>query len=135
MTFLYPAIKVIHILSIASWFGAGLAILYLVKAESAESQERTALTLIRNIQGMGAIVAVLAGLGMAMLWPDWLKDGWLHTKILLWIIALGLVHISGAKLKKRLNGEAIAPTVIRRFQIIGLVCMTISMILVEFKPF
>ncbi|NOZ74035.1 MAG: hypothetical protein GXO90_01465 [FCB group bacterium] len=135
MTFLYPAVKVIHILAIAGWFGTGIAILVFMRSEAAENQNRTVLTLIRNVQGVAAIIVVLAGIGMLILLPAWLQQGWVHTKILLWIIALGLTQISGARLKKILSGETAFTPVVANLQITALVLMALAMILVEFKPF
>ncbi len=133
--FWYSAIKVIHILSIAAWFGAGVVIVRTLKNESDEAVQQLAQFTISRIQNIASILVVLAGIGMLIIQPDWLKQGWIHTKILLWVIALGLAHMSGSKLKKKLDGADVSVGPIVQFQSIGLICMMLAMILVEFKPF
>lgn len=135
MELFYPAIKIIHILSIAGWFGAGVAIIILTGKSYEASQSQSILKLIRNVQSTAALIVVLAGIGMLILLPEWLQQGWVHTKILLWIIALGLTQISGAKLKKIISGESAVTPIVARLQFGALTLMTLAVILVEFKPF
>ncbi|RMF08312.1 MAG: hypothetical protein D6762_05950 [Candidatus Neomarinimicrobiota bacterium] len=131
MIFLGSIIKVVHLLAFAVWFGSGFVLIRSLSDEAAHS--RTGATTIPRIQGWAALVLVAAGVGMLLVYPSLLQGGWLHTKILLWLIALGLTHMSRAKLNRSDSADSL--TTVRWMQAGALLCMVLAALLVETKPF
>ncbi|MFC1549767.1 CopD family protein [Candidatus Neomarinimicrobiota bacterium] len=138
MNYYYLSLKVVHILMMATWLGAALSvtIIWSMKNEKTEHiSHQLSLQIITRLENITAIVILVVGILMLVQQPVWLANGWLHVKVLLWITALTLSHISRSRLKKLLNGEQ-KPG--KRFLIVRkamLLCLILAVIMVYFRPF
>ncbi len=109
---LYLWVKALHVISIIAWM-AGL--LYLPRlfvyhceakpgSESSERfkvMERRLLRAIMN-PAMGAVW--LTGIGMLLLEPAWLKQGWLHAKLLL-VLGMTAAHMMMARWRRDFEAD------------------------------
>ncbi|KAA0580257.1 protoporphyrinogen oxidase HemJ [Azospirillum sp. B21] len=104
---LYEWIKALHVISIIAWM-AGL--LYLPRlfvyhcevAAGSDTSERFKVMerrLLRAIMNPAMIAAYVFGIGMIVLTPEWMKQGWLHAK-LLFVLLLTASHMMMAKWRR-----------------------------------
>ncbi|ANC93209.2 protoporphyrinogen oxidase HemJ [Azospirillum humicireducens] len=104
---LYEWIKALHVISIIAWM-AGL--LYLprlfvyhceVPAGSDMSERFKVMErrLLRAIMNPAMIAAYVFGIAMIVLTPEWMKQGWLHAK-LLFVLLLTASHMMMAKWRR-----------------------------------
>lgn len=104
---LYEWIKALHVISIIAWM-AGL--LYLprlfvyhceVQAGSDTSERFKVMErrLLRAIMNPAMIAAYVFGIAMIVLTPEWMKQGWLHAK-LLFVLLLTASHMMMAKWRR-----------------------------------
>jgi putative membrane protein len=137
MNYYYLCLKVVHILMMAAWLGAALSVTIiwsLRREKTAQVNYQISLSIISRLEGITAIILVFVGALMLLQQPVWLSYGWLHMKILLWLIALSLSHISRSRLKKILQGSQDKE---RNFLLIRktmLLCLILAVIMVYFKP-
>eukprot|EP01012_Entosiphon_sulcatum_P064531 TRINITY_DN93366_c0_g1_i1.p2 TRINITY_DN93366_c0_g1~~TRINITY_DN93366_c0_g1_i1.p2 ORF type:complete len:140 (-),score=24.44 TRINITY_DN93366_c0_g1_i1:86-505(-) len=100
-------VKALHVISIIAWM-AGL--LYLPRlfvyhtqaapgSETSETFKVMERRLLRAIMNPAMIAAYLFGIWMLVLEPAWLKQGWLHGKIL-FVLGLTAVHMLLARWRK-----------------------------------
>ena len=96
---LYLWIKALHIVAMVCWF-AGLFYLprlfvYHAMSEDAPSRERFSTMerkLYRGIMTPAMIVTLVLGVGLLMLAPGWMSQGWMHAKLALVILLVGYHH-------------------------------------------
>ncbi len=138
MNYYYLCLKVVHLLMMATWLGAALAvtIIWSTKEEkTALISHKLSLHIISRLESITAMVMIIAGILMLVQQSVWLGYGWLHVKILLFLIAFSLSHMSRAILKKLLNGDQ---RLGKRFLIVRkamLLCLILAVIMVYFRPF
>ena len=110
MAQLYLWLKAFHIIAVVAWF-AGLFYIfrlyvYHIEASSDEVKKTLAVMerkLLRIIMNPAMIIALLLGCGLiAARWPDIMKSGWFHVK-LLFVFALMGYHHYAAKVRKQLE--------------------------------
>lgn len=104
---LYEWIKALHVISIIAWM-AGL--LYLPRlfvyhceapagSETSETLKVMERRLLRAIMNPAMIAAYVFGIAMIVLTPEWLKQGWLHAKIL-FVLLLTASHMMMARWRR-----------------------------------
>ncbi|AIB13098.1 hypothetical protein ABAZ39_14130 [Azospirillum argentinense] len=109
---LYLWVKALHVISIIAWM-AGL--LYLPRlfvyhcetAPGSESSERFKVMerrLLRAIMNPAMGAAYLFGIAMIVMEPAWMKQGWLHAK-LLFVLALTGTHMMMARWRKDFEAD------------------------------
>ncbi|WP_083897387.1 protoporphyrinogen oxidase HemJ [Azospirillum sp. B506] len=104
---LYEWIKALHVISIIAWM-AGL--LYLPRlfvyhcqvpagSEASETFKVMERRLLRAIMNPAMIAAYVFGIAMIVLTPEWMKQGWLHAK-LLFVLLLTVSHMMMARWRR-----------------------------------
>lgn len=104
---LYEWIKALHVISIIAWM-AGL--LYLPRlfvyhcevAAGSDTSERFKVMerrLLRAIMNPAMIAAYVFGIAMIVMTPEWMKQGWLHAK-LLFVLLLTASHMMMARWRR-----------------------------------
>ncbi|CAO3355937.1 protoporphyrinogen oxidase HemJ [Azospirillum palustre] len=104
---LYDWIKALHVISIIAWM-AGL--LYLPRlfvyhcqvqagSEASETFKVMERRLLRAIMNPAMIAAYVFGIAMIALTPEWMKQGWLHAK-LLFVLLLTASHMMMARWRR-----------------------------------
>ncbi len=88
---------VFHIIGFVFWMGGLLAATQVLAMHTQESSNearetlrRLEMKLFKGIAHPGAAITVLAGIAVLILQPDYLHQGWLHAKLLLVVILIGL---------------------------------------------
>ncbi|QKS53109.1 protoporphyrinogen oxidase HemJ [Azospirillum oryzae] len=104
---MYDWIKALHVISIIAWM-AGL--LYLPRlfvyhcqapagSETSETFKVMERRLLRAIMNPAMIAAYVFGIAMIVLTPEWMKQGWLHAK-LLFVLLLTVSHMMMARWRR-----------------------------------
>ncbi|ALG71998.1 membrane protein [Azospirillum thiophilum] len=104
---MYEWIKALHVISIIAWM-AGL--LYLPRlfvyhcdapagSDASERFKVMERRLLRAIMNPAMIAAYVFGIAMIVLTPEWLKQGWLHAK-LLFVLLLTASHMMMARWRR-----------------------------------
>jgi putative membrane protein len=137
-------LKAFHIIGVIVWF-AGL--LYLLRLFVYHASEREAVVVHRfeemerrlylYITVPGAYAAILTGAGLLVLgWEVYHEQLWVHIKILLVLVILG-IHLYSGYLRKRLLRErdAYSPVFFRVLNEIPTVLLIAVVLLVVLKPF
>ncbi|QCG87047.1 protoporphyrinogen oxidase HemJ [Azospirillum sp. TSH100] len=104
---LYEWIKALHVISIIAWM-AGL--LYLPRlfvyhcqvvagSEASETFKVMERRLLRAIMNPAMIASYVFGITMILLTPEWMKQGWLHAK-LLFVLLLTASHMMMARWRR-----------------------------------
>lgn len=104
---MYEWVKALHVISVISWM-AGL--LYLprlfvyhceVPAGSAQSELFKVMErrLLRAIMTPAMIASFVFGIWMLVLTPEWLKQGWMHGKLVL-VLVLAASHMAMARYRR-----------------------------------
>lgn len=104
---LYDWIKALHVISIIAWM-AGL--LYLPRlfvyhcqvsagSEASETFKVMERRLLRAIMNPAMIASYVFGITMIVLTPEWMKQGWLHAKIL-FVLLLTVSHMMMARWRR-----------------------------------
>ncbi|PWC63679.1 hypothetical protein TSH7_12775 [Azospirillum sp. TSH7] len=104
---MYDWIKALHVISIIAWM-AGL--LYLPRlfvyhcqvsagSEASETFKVMERRLLRVIMNPAMIASYVFGITMIVLTPEWMKQGWLHAKIL-FVLLLTVSHMMMARWRR-----------------------------------
>ncbi|PWC89206.1 hypothetical protein TSH100_05915 [Azospirillum sp. TSH100] len=104
---MYEWIKALHVISIIAWM-AGL--LYLPRlfvyhcqvvagSEASETFKVMERRLLRAIMNPAMIASYVFGITMILLTPEWMKQGWLHAK-LLFVLLLTASHMMMARWRR-----------------------------------
>lgn len=136
--FWYQLFKVLHILMMSAWFGAAVAVsvIWRLRQRTDQNVSHTlGLAIIRQVESITSLVGLVAGIVLLIIQPHWLQQGWLHTKILIWLIALGLSYMSAGKLKKIMQGQTEQEKSFMVLRNVMWILLIIAVILVEYKPF
>jgi protoporphyrinogen IX oxidase len=145
MSSLYLWAKALHLIFVASWF-AGLFYLprlfvnlAMVPADSHAERERLLLMArkLYRFSSLLMIVALAFGL-VLLLWPGmpWLRQGWMHAKLLLVVFAVGYHHGCRALLRKfeRFANQR-SERWFRVFNEVAVLLFAAVVVLVVVKPF
>lgn len=108
----YFWVKALHVISIIAWM-AGL--LYLPRlfvyhsvatpgSETSETFKVMERRLLRAIMNPAMVAAWAFGIGMLVLEPAWLQQGWLHAK-LLFVVGLTAAHMMMARWRKDFEAD------------------------------
>lgn len=114
----YEWFKAFHIIGVVVWF-AGLFYLvrlfiYHVEAEAEPEPAASILKkqyelmekrLYRIITTPGMMVTVAMAIGLLVVNPDWLKQGWMHAKLAFVVVLLGYHHYCARLMKQLWRGE------------------------------
>ncbi|AWK86040.1 protoporphyrinogen oxidase HemJ [Azospirillum thermophilum] len=109
---LYLWIKALHVISIVAWM-AGLFYLprlYVYHASAAPGSEVSETfkvmerRLLRAIMNPAMIASYLFGIWMLVLEPAWLRQGWMHGKILL-VLGMTAVHMLLARWRRDFEAD------------------------------
>lgn len=128
-------LKLVHVLLVAAWFGTVVATAYmwtLVKQGNTAGKDLI-LKLITRIENIASIGIVITAILMLVDMPTYFKQGWVHTKILIWLVAVGLMHASRAILKKETGDLTRSKFDFLRSGL--LLSLIIAFTLAVFKPF
>lgn len=114
----YYWFKAFHIIGVVVWF-AGL--FYLVRLfiyhVEADAEPEPAATILKNqyelmekrlyriITTPGMIVTVAMAIGLLVVSPEWLKQGWMHAKLGFVVLLLAYHHYCGRLMKQLWRGE------------------------------
>ncbi|PWC84588.1 hypothetical protein TSO5_27810 [Azospirillum sp. TSO5] len=104
---MYDWVKALHVISIIAWM-AGL--LYLPRlfvyhcqvaagSEASETFKVMERRLLRAIMNPAMIASYVFGITMIVLTPEWMKQGWLHAKIL-FVLLLTVSHMMMARWRR-----------------------------------
>jgi len=135
--------KIVHILGIVVWLGGGAVtalIMMLLASQAAETRAQAAvaarrLTLTMVTPGM---LAAWGG-GLVMLLTNWstiyAKAPWMHTKLLIGLIAAGITGVLTGRLRRAASGEKeVAPGAMKLVASILLVSAIAGVALVLARP-
>jgi len=140
---LYLWFKAFHLIALVCWF-AGLFYLprlFVYHAQSSDtvSHERFCLMerkLYRGIMLPAMILTLVFGIGLLVLNPSWLTQGWMHTKLALVVVLIGYHHVCGAMRKRFERGENKRSHVFYRwFNEVPVLILIAVVILVVVKPY
>ncbi|KUM38722.1 protoporphyrinogen oxidase HemJ [Pseudomonas sp. EpS/L25] len=140
---LYLWFKAFHLIALICWF-AGLFYLprlFVYHAQSSDtvSHERFCLMerkLYRGIMLPAMILTLVFGIGLLVINPSWMTQGWMHTKLALVVVLIGYHHVCGATRKKFERGENKRSHVFYRwFNEVPVLILIAVVILVVVKPY
>jgi len=140
---LYLWFKAFHLIALVCWF-AGLFYLprlfvYHAQSNDAVSHERFCLMerkLYRGIMLPAMILTLVFGIGLLVINPSWLTQGWMHTKLALVVVLIGYHHVCGAMRKRFERGENKRSHVFYRwFNEVPVLVLIAIVILVVVKPY
>ncbi len=140
---LYLWFKAFHLIALVCWF-AGLFYLprlFVYHAQSSDtvSHERFCLMerkLYRGIMLPAMILTLVFGIGLLVINPSWMTQGWMHTKLALVVVLIGYHHVCGAMRKKFERGENKRSHVFYRwFNEVPVLILIAVVILVVVKPY
>lgn len=134
---------VAHIIGIIYWLGGLIAAGHVLTRLANESspEVRTALgdfenKLLKRIVHPGAAITVLAGIGILVADPEYLRQTWLHIKLVLVVILIALDLLMTARFRAYQAGEAAIATKQARFFYGSVaVLLFLIVILAVLKPF
>ena len=133
------ALRAIHFLGGILWIGGTVAIA--VVAGQIKSSNEEAFKALRGaslkVATGGMLLAWIGGLGVLI--PSftsvYVKQGWMHGKLTLVLIAAALSGVLSAKLRKAAAGETVAPATVQTLGlIIGAIALAV-VILATLRPF
>ncbi|MEY4753485.1 MAG: hypothetical protein RJA44_1160 [Pseudomonadota bacterium] len=146
MSTLYLASKTLHIIFVASWFASLFYLprifvnLAMVPADSTAERDRL-LLMARKLDRFGSLlmwVALSAGLWMWLGYDFWRGpgNGWLHAKLTLVLLTIGVHHVNRAHLRRFERGENRRSHVwFRVYNEVSVLLFAAITTLVVFKPF
>ena len=146
MSTLYLASKTLHIIFVASWFASLFYLprifvnLAMVPADSTAERDRL-LLMARKLDRFGSLlmwVALSAGLWMWLGYDFWRGpgNGWLHAKLTLVLLTIGVHHFNRAHLRRFERGENRRSHVwFRVYNEVAVLLFAAITTLVVFKPF
>jgi len=112
MSSLYRWLLALHIIAVISWM-AGILYLWRLFIYHVEAKEQVVkdtlsvmeMKLYRYITMPALTVAFILGVSMIVYNPNLLKYHWMHGKLFLAFLLIGVTHMAGAVRKKLLKGE------------------------------
>lgn len=142
MATLYPWIKTLHLITVLIWLSGMLWMPHLL-ALQLESDDPPnsklaplAKWMMRAVINPSMIAAMILGVALIALNPAWLKQGWLHAKLLLVFGMAGYHGMLAGTRRKVLSGEAkITAPKLRKSSAALVVLLAIVAALATVKPF
>lgn len=130
------AVLILHMAGNVVWVGALLAVVVLLGGGGGEAWGKAALRVYRLLAVPGFLVSF--GFGVARLLIDWkyymVTTHFMHAKLLLVIVAIGLHHVVGAGAKKASGGAQVGGGRLAAGVGFGLACLG-AIFLAVAKPF
>jgi len=131
--------RYLHFLGLAFWIGTAVAIAIAASVpmpwESGIAQALRKVMLRVTTPSM--IVAFVGGLGMLI--PNFLevyvKQGWMHAKLLLLLALAGATGVLSGKLRRWAQGQEILPTTFGRLAWVISILAILIVALAVFRPF
>gem|GEM_PF-5530915 len=134
----YLILRTIHVLMMATWFGAALSV-SLIWARRKNGEPDTVREylsgIIGRLEGIAAIILPLTGVLMLLRNTVLLQAGWLRVNIVLGVVAITLSRVSLSKLKKIQAGQEARE---RSFELVRsgmFFSLIVIIVLAQFKPF
>lgn len=113
MISLYRITLAFHIIAVICWMAG---ILYLIRLFVYHAMETEAVVksrfevmefrLYRYITSPAMVVAFILGIAMLFQNPSLLQEGWMHGKLFLVVLLIGVTHMAGSLRKKLANGTS-----------------------------
>ena len=128
----YIIIKILHFIGMASWFGVALAI-SIILSKNDSMDHKLILDLSTKVEMPASFFIPLTGVLMMIEQTHFLKDGWMHLKIIIGLIAIAFTHLSRAQL---IHSDLKNPNILQKFifyRNIALLSLTIVLIIVGYK--
>jgi putative membrane protein len=125
----------LHVSANLFWIGAIVAVA-VVLAGGAASKERGAVAeaLYRRLAAPTFVLAFLAGASRLMMDAGlYLKQPWMHAKLLVAVLVIGLHHALGAKAKRMALGEEVKAGGVRAMALALAACAVLAAFFVLFK--
>jgi len=137
MEMYFSGLKLIHVISMATWFGTVVAVgfLWTLAKQGNEGGKTIAFALIKRIENIASIGVIITAILMLIHNPALFQQGWIHIKILLWIIAEGLLHASKALLGRHIESDDKENTAFDYLRSALLLVLIIAITMAIFKPF
>ena len=95
----FAALLLVHLVCFAAYLAAGFAQQQIMKRSTGlapairDDHEKLAATIVTKIELPAIIGSIVSGLGFVAITPDFMKQGWLHGKLLCVLILLVLSHL------------------------------------------
>ncbi|PIQ28372.1 protoporphyrinogen oxidase HemJ [bacterium (Candidatus Blackallbacteria) CG17_big_fil_post_rev_8_21_14_2_50_48_46] len=144
MSQLYLWLKALHLIAVVAWFAGLFYIfrLYVYHIEASSDEVKKTLEvmerkLLRIIMNPAMIAVLLLGSGLiAVRWPEIMKSGWFHAKLLFVTLLFGYHHYAGVVRKQLAAGTCkLTSKQARLINEIPTLCLFVIIILVVIKPF
>ena len=148
---IFDWLKILHLAAFVVGLGAAASKFVLVAsqrrhadAKRVQLSEELALLLTKKLESPALLIAWLLGLALTMVKGTYWTMGWLHAKMTVTLLMLGLSHMSAASLRKiaRLRSEAAAVDKLEaaksRLTAYGIILAALALatfFLVIFQPF
>ena len=108
------ALLLVHLVAFAAYLGAGFGQLQLIKlsarpgtaADQRDAYERIAASVITKIEVPAIFVSMASGIGFIAQNPAFMKQGWLHGKLLCVLLLAVLSHLEMFNARKIVKARA-----------------------------
>ncbi|MDB5218556.1 MAG: hypothetical protein JWO86_6483 [Myxococcaceae bacterium] len=108
------ALLLIHLVAFAAYLGAGFGQLQMIKlsarpgttTDTRDAYERIAATVITRIEVPAIFVSIASGIGFIAQNPAFMKQGWLHGKLLCVLLLAVLSHLEMFNARKIVRARA-----------------------------
>lgn len=137
---LLGAVLSVHLFGMVMWIGGLFAALLALGAARAgdsiadrELQSKLARRAMRALAHPGAAIMVLTGVWMIFIYPQWIKEGWLHIKLTL-VVVLIILDLIILKRLGQVRQREIAPGTARAWHGVIWILFIAIVLLAVFKP-
>jgi putative membrane protein len=129
----------LHVFANVVWIGSILAVGRVIESSEGDAKTRGALALkiYKGLSTPAFVISFLAGAARLALNLDYyfVATHFMHAKLLLALVVIGLHHVMGARAKKTAGGAADAAAAVPGLTIGILVAAGLVVFLVIMKPF
>lgn len=95
------AALLVHLVAFAAYLGAGFAQIRLLRASAdvglpaavRDAYERLAATIVTKLELPSLVLSILSGVYFLVIFPGYMKQGWLHGKLLCVLLLAVLSHL------------------------------------------
>ena len=137
MTYVNLALRAFHLFGAILWIGGTVAV-GLAAAAAAEHRREASAALRRvalRVAAPGMVLAWVGGLTLlAMGWSGYRRAGWMHTKLLLVLVAAGLTGALTGRLRRWAAGDELSVQAVRGLAFALLVLAGLVLLMVFFGP-
>lgn len=109
---MFAGLLFVHLVCFATYLGAGFAQLQIMKRSRhlapalRDDHEKLAASIVTKLELPAIMGSVLSGLGFVAMTPGFMKQGWLHGKLLCVLILLVLSHLEMFNARKIVRARA-----------------------------